>query len=189
MQRFPQQTCKSQPGHHKLGHEGIKGNEKADILAKSGAESSFVGPEPVVGISRETCKLEIRNWLKTKHIEKWKGTYALNHSKLFIKTPSKERKAKELLNYGRPTLKKITEIITGHCPLRKHLYNMGKVPEPDCRKCGWEDETGHHILCDCPAIMAVRNKIYGRHILTPEQVMEEPLWKIAKLIKVAGLAQ
>lgn len=171
------------------GHEGIDGNEKADILAKSGAESSFVGPEPAVGISRDTCKLEIRNWLEKEHLEKWKGTFALNHSKLFIKHPSKERKANELLSYGRSTLKTIIETITGHCSLRKHLHTMGKTPEPDCRKCGWEDETGFHVLCDCPAIMAIRNRIFGRHILTPQQVMEEPLWKVAQLIKEAGLAQ
>ena len=32
-------------------HTGIKGNEEADKLAKNGASSSFIGPEPYSGVS------------------------------------------------------------------------------------------------------------------------------------------
>ena len=32
------------------GHSNILGNETADMLAKSGAESEYVGPEPLWGI-------------------------------------------------------------------------------------------------------------------------------------------
>ena len=61
----------------------------ADQLAKKGAEGSLIGPEPAVGISKETCKLEIRKWVDKKHKEAWKGTWALTHSKKFIKEPNK----------------------------------------------------------------------------------------------------
>ena len=112
---------------------------------------------------------------------------ALNHAKKFIRSPDKDR-VRQLLSYSRSQLKTIVEAITGHCSLKKHMHTMGKVSEPDCRKCGLEDETAFHILCDCPTIMSLRVRIYGRHILLPDDVMKEPLWKIAKLITEARLA-
>jgi len=88
-------------------------------------------------VSWEIYEREIRNWLERKQIEAWKSTSALNHSKQFIKAPKKE-KAREILLYERKTLKSIVEMITGHCRLRKHLHTLGKVFEPDCKKCGME---------------------------------------------------
>uniref|UniRef100_T1HN97 RNase H domain-containing protein n=1 Tax=Rhodnius prolixus TaxID=13249 RepID=T1HN97_RHOPR len=34
------------------GHMGIMGNEMADQLARNGASTPFIGPEPVLGITR-----------------------------------------------------------------------------------------------------------------------------------------
>jgi len=87
------------------------------------------------------------------------------------------------LLYERKTLKVIVEMITGHCRLRKHLahYNtLGKEPEPDCRKCGMEEETAYHIVCECPAIKSIRVRLYRKPLLLSEEVMEDPLWKIAR---------
>jgi len=49
--------------------EGIQGSEEADRIAKKGAESRFFGPEPAVGISKQTYRQEIRNWLERKQLE------------------------------------------------------------------------------------------------------------------------
>jgi len=91
------------------------------------------------------------------------------------------------LLYERKTLKVIVEMITGHCRLRKHLHTLGKVPEPDCRKCGREEETAHHIVCACPAIQSITVRLYGKPLLLPEEVMEETLWKIARFASETGL--
>jgi len=62
----------------------------------------------------------------------------------FIKEPKKE-KAMEILLYERKTLNGVVEMITGDC----RLHTLGIVSEPDCSKCGMEEETAHHIVpCD-----------------------------------------
>jgi hypothetical protein len=40
-------------------------------------------------------------------------------------------------------------LITSHCPLNKHLHNMGLTVEPICLACEIEDESAFHLLCDC----------------------------------------
>jgi len=52
--------------------------------------------------------------------------------------------------------KVILEMIAGHCRLRKNLHTIRIAFEPDCRKCGREEETAHHIVCECPAIISIR---------------------------------
>jgi len=60
----------------------------------------------VVGVSKQTCRLEIRRWLE---IEEGKSTYALNYSEKFIKVTKKE-KATEIWHYERKSLKVIVDI-------------------------------------------------------------------------------
>lgn len=54
-----------------------------------------------------------------------------------------------LINRGRSHLKRVLEIITNHCGLNKHLHNIGLTADPKC-PCGLADETGIHIISECP---------------------------------------
>jgi len=63
---------------------------------------------------------------------------------------------------------------TGYCPLRghnpgffrspywtqhprRHLYIMGLIDGPLCRRCGAEEETLAHVLCECKALVSLRH--------------------------------
>ncbi|KAJ4442698.1 hypothetical protein ANN_04287 [Periplaneta americana] len=51
--------------------QGIHGNERADEAAKDGAETPFIGPEPVLGLSSRPIKQVIRDWAHRRHISYW----------------------------------------------------------------------------------------------------------------------
>jgi len=102
-----------------------------------------------------------------------------------IKVPKKE-KAREILLYKRKTLKVIVEMITGHCRLRTHLHILEMASEQECRKIDMEEETAHHMVCECPAIKSMI-RLYGKALLLPEEDIEEPLWIIARFASETGL--
>jgi ribonuclease HI len=51
-----------------LGHAGIRGNEIADGLAREGSVHHFVGPEPALGVSRQSVKKKVQCWLDKQHL-------------------------------------------------------------------------------------------------------------------------
>ena len=79
------------------GHEGIMGNERADELAKKGADIPFTGPEPVLGLPYSVVKRAIGDWMARKYIECWKCGKDCKHSKAIMEGPQQGR-ATKLLN-------------------------------------------------------------------------------------------
>ena len=55
------------------GHEGILDNDRADELAKKGADNPFTRPEPVLGLPYSVVKRAIGGWMERKRIECWKS--------------------------------------------------------------------------------------------------------------------
>jgi hypothetical protein len=49
------------------GLEGIAGNETVDLLARTGSEHPFTGPEPACGISFGVAKIAVRDWTNRNH--------------------------------------------------------------------------------------------------------------------------
>jgi hypothetical protein len=57
------------PGHA----AGVRGNEIVDELARGGSAQRFVGPEPVLGVSRENIRRKMKCWIENKHLALWCG--------------------------------------------------------------------------------------------------------------------
>jgi len=55
---------------------------------------------------------------------------------------------------------------------------MGLSNDPACRKCGTEEETSVHILCECEALASPRHKYLRSFFLDPEdiRVLEVGWW-------------
>ncbi|XP_055542747.1 uncharacterized protein LOC129728335 [Wyeomyia smithii] len=58
----------------------------------------------------------------------------------------------KLLEFNKWALCTYTGLITGHCPSKYHLKNIGRVQDDTCRLCNMESETSEHLLCSCGAL-------------------------------------
>ena len=102
------------------GHTGIDGNEKADKLAKKGAENKLIGPEPYTGISLRTVKYGKKEWLNQNFYEYWLTVPKLRQSKRMLNEPSSYM-TRILLCLNRRQLRVIVMLMTGHGFLKNHL--------------------------------------------------------------------
>ena len=56
-----------------------------------------------------------------------------------------------------------------------------------CRKCGTEEETSVHILCECEALASLRYAYLGSFFLDPEDIRKLSTGAIWNFAKVTGL--
>lgn len=138
------------------GHSGVPGNEKADELARRGSEMKMCGPEPGVPLSVSRIKGRIHEMVMAESQKHWKGTPGMRHSKACLSN-AKDKWTRELLALSRTGARSVTALLTGHGPFRKHLVKLGvDLTSTLCRFCEEEDESGWHILQECPAIWRQR---------------------------------
>jgi ribonuclease HI len=149
------------------GHVGVEGNEKADMLARQGSESLFVGPEPVLKLPYISVIQAINNFANDRLSEEWKSIPGLKHSKRFIKD-TKEGQNRNIWGHGREHIRVLTGILTGHYGVNKILFKMGLVEDDKCRFCSQYEESMEHLLCDCDALARNRFITLGKGYPTPE---------------------
>jgi hypothetical protein len=70
------------------GHEVIAGNETADLLARTGSEHPFIGPELACGISVGVTKKAVRDRTNRNHVKHWESKTGLKQAKGYIRGPS-----------------------------------------------------------------------------------------------------
>jgi hypothetical protein len=56
-------------------------------------------------------------------------------------------------------------LLTGHCHVRWHLFNLGLVGSPGCGRCIQAFEMVLHVLCDCEALATLRFRHLGQHFM------------------------
>jgi hypothetical protein len=112
---------------------GTAGNETADLLARTGSEHQFTGPEPACGISFGVAKRGVRDWTNINHKKQRESTTGLKQAKGHISGPS-ARRIKDLLKLNRDQLRWIVELFTGHCRLKGQLFKLGLTDDPTCER-------------------------------------------------------
>jgi hypothetical protein len=64
---------------------------------------------------------------------------------------------------------------------------MGLSNNPNYRKCGSEEETSVHVLCECEALASLRHTYLGSFILDPEDIRKLSIGAIWNFAKGKGL--
>ena len=132
------------------GHAGLPGNEKADLLAKTGASlPTDAIPCPLPPVIAKVRYSQYRNW--RRHI---------SHSHLNFQVP--EVSSEELLLFRsiRSELSRLR--CHGHSLfLSSYLHRISRKENSDCSACGHPLQDLNHLLLDCPASGPLRKSIFG----------------------------
>lgn len=63
------------------GHQGPSSNEKANALARKGAESPLIGPKPVCGVSESVARSSEKFWTRNTPTRLWINFAGQSHVK------------------------------------------------------------------------------------------------------------
>ncbi|XP_071577346.1 uncharacterized protein [Temnothorax nylanderi] len=96
------------------GHQGVPGNETADLLAKKGA--SKAPSDQVAGIPFAVEKEIIKSCLKREHLTRWENLKTCRQARTSMKN-SRPGRAKELLALSKQKLRMAVGLLTGHSAL------------------------------------------------------------------------
>jgi hypothetical protein len=91
------------------------------------------------------------------------------------------------MSFNRTQSRAVVSLLAGYNTLRRHLHLLGLVDSPLCRRCGVEEETSAHILCECEALASLRQVHLGSSFLEPEDVKRISLGVIWNFSKATGL--
>jgi hypothetical protein len=86
------------------------------------------------------------------------------------------------LSFNRAQSRIVIGMLTGHNTLRRHLfiYKTGLINNLICRKCGAQEETSVHILCECEVLDIQK---WVPSFLDPEDIRKlsiRAIWNFAK---------
>ena len=91
-----------------------------------------------------------------------------------------------LLYFNRMQSRVVTGLLAGHNTLKRHLYTTGLIDSLACRRCGAEEETSAHILCQCEALATLRH-MKGSFFFDPQDVRSLGVRVIWNFIEWTGL--
>jgi len=153
---------------------------------RGGSALRFLGPKPALGVSRRVLQKSLGCWLVNHHGAQWRGLRdTQRQAPEFISGPSLGTRAK-FFTFNRIQSRVVTGLLTGHNTLRRHIYLLGLLGSPLCRKCGVREETLAHILCECEALASLRHVYLGSFFLEPEDIRSFGLGAICNYSEVQG---
>ena len=123
------------------GHAGVQGNEIADELTRNGSALKYVGPEPALGAATQDTWRRISHWLVNQHWVWWQGLgNTQRQAQELILGPCLGAKVR-FLSFNRTQSRAVTDLLTGHNTLRRHLHLMILSDSLLWRRCGAESHS------------------------------------------------
>ena len=136
-------------------------NVLAELFAKQGQTIITEICEPYYPLGRmEEANLN-KKYIRGLWEAHWRSK-DLRQSKLFIDKPTVY-----IHHYirvrSKSFVRKVTQILTGHSfKLNYHRYVLGLTDDPDCTLCLEDDESGFHLMNECPAMATWRDSHFTK---------------------------
>ena len=141
-------------------HKGHEGNERADELAKLGANPQTLC-EDTPNIPESLIKMRFKRKFRSLWQEYWTNRQDCRQTKQWLPTINRSV-SYEILGLQRRTLSWVVQLITGHNHMRRHEAIVNDEGERECRLCLEEEESSFHIMAECPALARPRHQVFGQ---------------------------
>ena len=179
-------------------HVGNVGKERADKEAKEAAVGrasrrralpAFL-VNAALPLSIAACRQAFNEELRVRWRQEWEASPRfIGIHKIDPSLPSKKfwKMVNKLTHRQASTL---VQLRTGHVPLKKHLFRIGRAEGPTCPTCGQDDKSVHQFLFDCATWRQERWQMgssLGRAAKEADSIMNTPKG-IAELMKYVGRA-
>ncbi|XP_063992908.1 uncharacterized protein LOC135170783 [Diachasmimorpha longicaudata] len=142
------------------GHTGIRGDEKADELAKNECRWVSQGGLERVGVHTDFVKDLVKERGDRRIVVRWGSETGARHTKSLLERPTRKI-AEALLGLNRAKLRAIVGLITGHWPVALYLSRRGKRTDPLCKSCGLTEKDPPHLCTRCSRLDEVRWDVFG----------------------------
>ena len=132
------------------GHSDLEGNDRADKLAKEGAQKEQTD-KPT---SNNTVKQILRNNSRKEWLNRWRTG---DTGRVMFREMSEPNPKDNINSQTRPNQSAIFQLRTGHSKLNFDLNRFDPCHPPHCRNCIHPYETIKHVLFECPGLRESRD--------------------------------
>jgi hypothetical protein len=140
-----------------------------------------------LGVSRQNIRWKMKHRMEKQHLALWHCPYNTQRQARELITGPNLATGAGLLSFNRTQSRVVIGLLTGNSTLRRDLYMLGLSNNPICRKCGTEEETSVHILCERESLASLRYTYLGSFFLDPENIRVLGMGAIWNFAKGTGL--
>ena len=149
-----------------------------------GSSSISIGPEPFLPFPEGIINNYIKEYLFKLHLKKYQEVAISDKGKTpqtFFLNKYKYRN----INISGTHIRWLTWLLSGHSPLAyfQIIANNVYFETKDYEHCPGEAETSQHFLSECIQLMTIRMRIFGKPILTMEEIINSKLDHIIKFVE------
>ena len=155
-------------------HAGLPGNEKADLLAKTGASlPTDATPCPIPPVIAKVRYFQYRSW--RRHISHFHVPEVSSEELLLPR--SIRYKLSRLRCHGHSLL------------LSSYLHRISRKENSACSACGHPLQDLNHLLLDCPASEPLRKSIFDSSLSLSLYILDlwSRPWGVARLLGLRGV--